>query len=51
MPQGRAERPRQFQKVTGTLGSQAISEGKLRGDEITFKVAGGTYTGKVEVRP
>jgi precorrin-6B methylase 2 len=48
MPQGELKLAQAFQKVTGTLGSQAISEGKLRGDEITFKVAGGTYTGKVE---
>lgn len=38
----------QFQKVSGTLGTQAISEGKLRGDELTFKAGGTTYTGKVE---
>jgi SAM-dependent methyltransferase len=38
----------QFQKVSGTLGTQAISEGKLHGDELTFKAGGTTYTGKVE---
>src|SRR4029453_13622535 len=36
-----------FQKVSGALGTQAISEGKLRGDELTFKVGNTTYTGKV----
>ena len=28
----------QFQMVSGSLGSQAISDGRLRGDEITFTV-------------
>jgi hypothetical protein len=37
-----------FQMVTGTLGSQPISEGKLNGDQITFKVGAATYTGRVE---
>ena len=48
LPQGELKLAQTFQKVTGTLGSQAIAEGKLRGDEITFKVGGATYTGKVE---
>ncbi len=46
--QGELKLSQQFQNVTGTLGTQAISEGKLRGDEITFKAGGATYTGKVE---
>jgi hypothetical protein len=37
----------QFQNVTGTLGSSAISNGKLRGDQITFNVGTQKYTGKV----
>ena len=48
MPQGELKLTQTFQKVTGTLGSQAVTEGKLHGDEISFKVAGATYTGKVE---
>ena len=36
-----------FQNVEGTLGSTAISGGKLRGDEITFSAGGTKYTGKV----
>ena len=48
MPQGELKLTQQFQNVTGSLGSQAISDGKLRGDEITFKAGGATYTGKVE---
>ncbi len=37
----------QFQMVSGTLGSNPIGEGKLRGDEISFTVGGTKYTGKV----
>jgi precorrin-6B methylase 2 len=48
MPQGELKLTQTFQNVTGTLGTQAISEGKLQGDQITFKAAGVTYTGKVE---
>jgi SAM-dependent methyltransferase len=47
VPQGELKLTQQFQKVSGTLGSQAISEGKLRGDELTFKVGTTSYTGTV----
>jgi len=36
-----------FQRITGTLGGKPISEGKLRGDEITFNVGTAKYTGRV----
>jgi precorrin-6B methylase 2 len=36
-----------FQRITGTLGGKPISEGKLRGDEITFNVGTSKYTGHV----
>ena len=36
-----------FQMVEGTMGSTAISGGRLRGDEITFSVGNTKYTGKV----
>jgi hypothetical protein len=36
-----------FQKFSGTLGSETISEGRLRGEQITFKVGNAQYTGKV----
>jgi hypothetical protein len=36
-----------FQNITGTLGSTAISEGKLRGAEITFTAGATKYTGTV----
>jgi precorrin-6B methylase 2 len=36
-----------FQMVSGTLGSNAISDGRLRGDEINFTVGNNKYTGRV----
>src|SRR5215203_3657292 len=47
-PRGDLKLTQQFQKVTGTFGTQAISEGRLRGDEFTFNAGGNTYTGKVQ---
>ena len=47
MPQGELKLSQNFQKVSGSLGPQAISEGRLHGDELTFKVGTTTYTGKV----
>lgn len=38
----------EFQMLSGTLGSTPISEGRLRGSEITFVADGVTYTGTVE---
>jgi len=48
MPQGTLTLNQTFQVVTGTLGSTPISDGKLRGEEITFKVGNATYTGRVQ---
>jgi precorrin-6B methylase 2 len=36
-----------FQMVTGTFAGKPITEGRLRGDELTFKAGGQEYTGKV----
>lgn len=36
-----------FQRFTGALGSQGISDGHLRGEEITFSIGATKYTGKV----
>ena len=33
--------------VDGTLGGKPISEGRLRGDELTFTAGGTQYTAKV----
>src|SRR5690606_5256959 len=38
----------QFQMLTGTLGSSPISEGRMRGRDISFVVEGTQYTGTVE---
>ncbi len=38
----------QFQMLSGTLGSTAITNGRLRGNEITFTAGNATYTGQVE---
>jgi hypothetical protein len=45
--QGALTLTQQFQMLSGTLGSSPISEGRLRGEEITFKVGNATYTGRV----
>ena len=47
MPQGDLQLHQQFQMLTGSLGSQPISDAKMRGEEITFKAGGATYTGHV----
>ena len=36
-----------FQKVSGTLGGTPITEGSLRGDQITLTVGDTKYTGRV----
>jgi precorrin-6B methylase 2 len=47
MPAGALTLKQQFQMVTGTLGATQIQEGKLTGDEISFKVGNVVYKGKV----
>lgn len=37
----------EYQMVSGTLGATAISGGRLRGEQITFKAGETEYTGKV----
>ena len=37
----------EFQKISGTLGSNKITDGKLNGDQITFTAGGVKYTGRV----
>jgi hypothetical protein len=48
MPQGNLTLQQQFQMVQGTLGSTALSEGRLHGDQIEFVVSGDKYTGRVD---
>jgi len=38
----------QFQMLSGTLGSTAITNGRMRGSEVTFTAGNATYTGQVE---
>jgi len=47
LPQGPLVLKQQFQMVSGTLGNTPISDGKLRGDQITFNVGAAQYTGRV----
>lgn len=37
----------EFQKVSGTLGSTAITDGRLKGEELTFKAGNTEYRGRV----
>jgi len=50
-PGGELALTQTFQKLSGTLrnggNTSPITEGKMRGDEITFKAGGTTYTGRV----
>ncbi len=52
LPKGTLVLEQRFQKVTGTLTAggrpEAISDGTLRGDRLTFTVAGVPYAGRVK---
>jgi precorrin-6B methylase 2 len=47
MPQGALTLTQTFQKITGTLGSTPIEEGRLNGTQISFTAGGTKYTGTV----
>jgi precorrin-6B methylase 2 len=51
LPQGDLTLKQQYQMVSGTLksgnGNAQISDGKLRGDQLTFSAGGVQYTGRV----
>ena len=47
IPDGTLTLKQQFQQVSGTLGGQAITDAKLRGDTLTFKAKGKAYTARV----
>ena len=47
-PQGTLTLVQQFQMISGTLGSTPISEGRVRGDEVTFRAGAERYTGQVD---
>ena len=46
-PQGEMVLKQNFQMVTGTLSGQPISDGRLRGEDLTFTAGGTTHTVKV----
>jgi hypothetical protein len=46
-PRGDLTLTQQYQMVSGTLGTSPISEGRLRGTQLTFKAGGATYTAQV----
>ena len=48
LPQGALTLKQSFQNVSGSLGTSSIADGKLRGEEITFKVGDAVYTGRVQ---
>jgi precorrin-6B methylase 2 len=48
LPQGNLTLTQNFQTVSGTLGSAALSSGRLRGDQIEFMTGSTKYTGRVE---
>ena len=48
MPQGTLTLTQKFQKIAGRLGTQEITEAKLRGNQISFKVGSVTYGGTVD---
>jgi hypothetical protein len=47
LPGGELSLRQQFQNVTGTLGATAISDAKLRGDQLTFTAGNKKYAGRV----
>jgi precorrin-6B methylase 2 len=47
LPQGNLTLKQNFQMVSGTFGSTPITEGRLRGEEISFTVGQTKYTGRV----
>jgi hypothetical protein len=47
LPQGELKLTQAFQVVSGSLGGTAITNGKLRGDQISFTAGTSNYTGRV----
>jgi hypothetical protein len=45
--QGELRLTQQFQTVSGSLGSAAIADGRLRGDQLSFTAGGVKYSGTV----
>jgi len=49
-PLGMMTLAQKFQTFVGTLGSDLVKDGRLRGDAISFTVGGTKYTGRVDGR-
>jgi hypothetical protein len=47
-PNGELTLTQRFQFVSGTLGSERVDNGRLRGDEISFDAGAVTYRGRVD---
>ena len=47
LPQGVLTLAQEFQMVSGTLGSTPLTDGRLRGEEITFTIGDAVYSGRV----
>jgi precorrin-6B methylase 2 len=48
LPDGELTLTQAFQTVSGTLGGNPISDGTLRGDQITFSVGSSHYSGRLK---
>jgi hypothetical protein len=47
LPQGELRLTQKYQELTGTFNNVAITDGKMRGEEITFTAGNAQYTGRV----
>jgi hypothetical protein len=48
MPQGTLTLDQDYQVLSGSLGSQPITEGKVNGYDVSFTVGNATYTGRLD---
>ena len=48
MPQGTLTLDQNYQMLSGTLGSGVITDGKVNGYDVSFKVGNTTYTGRLD---
>jgi hypothetical protein len=48
LPQGALTLKQEFQMLSGTLGATPLTDGSLRGNDITFKAGNAVYRGRVQ---
>jgi hypothetical protein len=48
LPQGTLTLTQQFQEISGTLGSTPLTDGRMRGDAITFTIGTAVFNGRVQ---